>query len=189
MAAGSCGPREEPRNEPPILWIRPTTSGVRSTGSLAGLRHQSREAEAEPVDAANAVVVVKAQHDRADDVVQAGTEAAAGHDAAGQRRWIEEEPLPRACALHRRRIASTALQRFQFVEGRGVEDPLVIADEPNARHRRRHDAVAVPLDREVEMAGGLLRVDHDVASAVPAERSSTAARFTRLAIACSASAR
>ena len=33
IAAGSCGPRDDPRIEPPISWIRLTASGVSSSGS------------------------------------------------------------------------------------------------------------------------------------------------------------
>jgi hypothetical protein len=73
--------------------------------------------------------MVKTQDDRTDDVVEAGTESATRDNATGERGRIEEQPLARASAFHRRGLIADLLEPLELVEGRGIEYPLLIANK------------------------------------------------------------
>jgi hypothetical protein len=97
--------------------------------------HQPFEAEAEPVDLLNTVVMVKAQHDGANHVVQSRAQPAAGHDPASQGRRVEEQTLAGTGALHRRTLAAELLDMFQIVERRRIQDAFAFGHESSAQHR------------------------------------------------------
>ena len=79
ISVASCGPREVPRIVPPLIWMPSTRRGgqldrrMRRAGSQTGVPKSKSEP---PGDA---VMVVKAQHDGADDVVDARANAPARH--------------------------------------------------------------------------------------------------------------
>lgn len=56
--------------------------------------HETFVAEAEPVDSGYTVVVVQAEDDGADYIIQAGAEPTAGHDPACERRGSKNSFLP-----------------------------------------------------------------------------------------------
>jgi hypothetical protein len=114
--------------------------------------HQALEPEAESKNRSYAVMMVQAQHDRADDVVHARAEPAASDNAARQGRRVEEEPLPGACAFHRRRLLTRPPQPPQIAQRRGIQDAIPIVDESHPGHRRDDAAVADARDRKVEVA-------------------------------------
>ena len=138
IAAGSCGPRDDPRIVPPCSWMWLTTSGVSSSGGVPVPSHEALEAEAEPVDRPDAVVMVEAQHDRADHVVEARTQPAAGDDAAasvdGSKKSCSRGP-PHSIAGG----SPPRLELTQLVQRRRIEHALVVAQ----RSGRRASATAL----------------------------------------------
>jgi hypothetical protein len=84
--------------EPPSRWMWSTSSGVRTRG-VRGLEGEALEAVADAEDFADAVVVVEFEEGGADDVVEAGAEAAAGDDGRAGLAGIEEDLLAGAGAL------------------------------------------------------------------------------------------
>ncbi len=97
--------------------------------------HQPLVTEAEAIDLPNAVVMVQAQDNGADDIIQPRAQAAAGHDSARQRRSIEEHHLPRAGGLHRRQFGRPLQPALCALEGGVIEHALVVPREPDSRHR------------------------------------------------------
>ena len=56
--------------------------------------------------------------------------------------------------LHRRRIAARALEAAQLLQRRRIEHALVVANEADTAHRRRHTAVTEARDGEIGTAVG-----------------------------------
>ena len=190
IAAGSCGPRDDPRIDPPISWIRLTTSGVSVQRFVTVPLDEALEPEAESVNRPHTVMMVKAQHDRADHVVHAGAEPAARDDAARQRRRVEEEPLPGPAHSIAGGSSPNCRSRLRSPSVDGYRTRILIVDESHPGHRRHDSAVAEARDREVEAAVSSRPLPgHGFTRAIPADRRSVAARLTRSAIACSARAR
>ncbi len=95
---------------------------------VAELRDQPGVAVLEADHVAHAVVRVELEDDRADDVVEAGAEAAAGHDADLGRGWVEEDLVARAARLERRQLVERDSARGDQRERVVVQDPVVLAD-------------------------------------------------------------
>ena len=87
---------------------------------------QAFVAETKAVDLRHAVLGVQVQDDGADDVVQSGAEASAGHDPAREPRRIEEQHAPRAGGLHGRRPRASGQAAVDSLEGRVVEHPFIV---------------------------------------------------------------
>src|SRR6516165_8738426 len=121
---------------------------------MAETLHQPLVAVAEPVDLPYAVVVMEAQHDGADHVVDPRAEAAAGDDAAGNGYRVEKDLLPRPGELQRRRLHSCVQVRLYFLEPGVVQYPITLACEPPLPHGGGNAALAEPLDREVQVLVG-----------------------------------
>ena len=112
---------------------------------------EARVAVAETQDAPDAVSVVEFEDDRPDDVVQAGAEAAAGEDAAGEILGVEEDPIAGARGFEGGWLLAGIEAAAQPADRRIEEDPVVVADAP--LHARRDRAGMASLaeagDRQV----------------------------------------
>ena len=104
IAAGSWAPRDVPSTVPPRSLMRATDSGVSVHDVVAELGDQAGVAVLEADHVAYAVVGVELEHDRADDVVEAGAQSAAGDDADLGGGRVEEDLLSRAARLERRQV-------------------------------------------------------------------------------------
>ena len=127
----SWGPRDDPRIDPPLSWIRWTDSGsTRPARARSGARApRSRTGSRDLFDA---VMEAEAPDDRADHVVQPRAEPAARHDPARELRRIEEQHLPRPGGLHRGRRCAGVEPGFHPLERGVIEHALVVAGEPDA---------------------------------------------------------
>ena len=101
-------------------WMCSTSSQVSSTGGRRRARVQALVAVADAEDLPDAVVVVELEEGRADDVVEAGAQAAAGDDGG---RW--SGPGRRRCARagrpSRTRVLRGSHRRPSSATGRGSE--------------------------------------------------------------------
>src|SRR5690242_10943050 len=101
---------------------------------------EPRVTVAEAVNPADAIGVRETQHDRPHDVVEAGAEAPAREDAAGERGRFEEDAWPRSRRLEGRQTRSHALELGRVAANEHspllVDERLVCA----RRHERRRVA-------------------------------------------------
>ena len=72
--------------------------------SAPGGAVEAGEAVAKPEHVPHPVAVAELEDDGADDVVQPGAEAAAGHEGGARARGVEEDSLARACLFERERV-------------------------------------------------------------------------------------
>src|SRR6185436_8105225 len=115
--------------------------------------HEAFVAVSKPVDPLYPVVVVEAQDDRSDDVVQAGAQAAARHDAAGQRRGVEVQRLAGAGRFHGGWFGALVEPALHLFDVHVIKHALPVADEPASGHRRCEAARSEALYREIELGG------------------------------------
>ena len=67
-------------------------------------------------------------------------------------RRVEEQRLPRARRLHRRRIDAAAEPGLHVLERRVIEDALMVGGEANVGHRRPKATLTEPRYGEIEIA-------------------------------------
>src|SRR5262245_16641828 len=94
-------------------------------------------------------MVMEAEHDRANHIVQSRAETAASHDAARKRRRIEEQVASRSGHLHCCRSTGPLATAFCAVDVHVIENALVVVDEAHAAHGRRDATLAEACNREV----------------------------------------
>ena len=88
--------------------------------------YQPFVAETKSQNFRDAVLMVQAEHDRADHVVQPRADTAACDDATHKRGRIEVQTLSRTGHFHRR------VSRMEFCQRRRIQHSLVVADEAHA---------------------------------------------------------
>ncbi len=107
-------------------------------------------AVAKAVDRLDAVVIVEAQDDGPDDVVDAGAQAATGDDARPQPSGVEEEALARAGAFEGGQLAPLGQQAADDGRVGVVEDTVVVGRQAGDAHGRRPRRRAQLVDAEAE---------------------------------------
>ena len=147
-------------------FLRPPGGGQDRAPQIADLAHRTRcqfkggvaealdqplVAVAEAVDPAHAVVVVEAQGHGTDHVVDPRAESAAGDDAAGDGRRVEEQPLPRAGQLQNRRFFPGLDERPDVIETGVIQDLLAVVQEAPIRHGGREATFAELFDGEIKL--------------------------------------
>ena len=81
-----------------------------------------------PTTSSTRVVRVELEDEPADDVVEAGAEAAAGDDADPRGAGLEEDPTPGAARFERRELVEGQLPRAQQLHRVVEEHPVVLVD-------------------------------------------------------------
>ena len=110
---------------------------------------QPFETVGETVHLVHPVVVVQAEHDGTDDIVDARAETAAGDDAAGHPGRVEIEAFARTRGLEPGRFLAGIQVGADRVQVAVQEDVRPVVDKPRALHGRGIGAFPETIDEEV----------------------------------------
>ena len=106
---------------------------------------------AETEDVFHPVMMIEAQHQGPDHVIQSRAKPPAGNDAGLEPGGVEKDPLPRPRHFHDRRL----LPGGQYLLNLGpvvvVQDGLPLGDKTAPRHGRGKTAVAEAVDGKIKL--------------------------------------
>ena len=108
-------------------------------------RDKSLEPVSETIHFFYVIMVMQAHNDRSNDIVQSGTETAAGYDTAIYHLWIEEDLLTRTSHLKSRRLFTFNQIGLQVPHRARTEHHFIVSSKPDALHRRVDRACSQPV--------------------------------------------